>query len=79
MGEVEYKENESITYEITAIHKDISGAVSYRTLYRFWEVGQGDWKIHIVESGETEPFALLLPKKVIEKIINITVKNELKE
>jgi len=76
--EVVYKENESVTYEIIATHKDSQGAPTRRVIYRLWEVGDGDWKIHIIEDDDIVPFAILLPKKVIDKIINVTVKDELK-
>jgi ligand-binding sensor domain-containing protein len=75
---VEYKERDSTTYEITALHKDSSGAVWKRILYRFWEVGDGDWKINVIEDDEPSPFAIYLPSQVVNKIITITVKNELK-
>jgi hypothetical protein len=80
-NEIEWKELENKTYEILAIHKDASGYINRKVVYRFWEAGDGDWKIHTIDStdGEVSTPAVFLPKRVIDVIIRVTVKGDLKK
>ena len=79
---IEYQESENKTYEVRMVIKEAPGYIKRTVLYRFWEVGDGDWKIIMIDSDDdasrTNP-AILLPKKVIDKIIKTTVKGELRK
>lgn len=75
----EYKEKESITYEVVAIGRGVPGYTDTRIVYRFWPVGDGDWKLQIIDSDKAPVEPVLIPDKVISKILNVTVKGELKK
>ncbi len=75
----EYTEKESKTYEVIAKTRPESGVVQARWVYRFWEVGDGDWKIQIIDSDNAPMEPIILPEKVIQKMINVSVKEELKK
>jgi hypothetical protein len=79
MDKTEWEDKETKTYEVTASHADERGYVNRRVIYRLWEVEDGDWKIYIVDTAKDETPAILLPKKVIDTIIKVTVKGELKK
>jgi len=73
-----YSENESITYEIVAEELERPGYLKNRVVYRFWPLSDGDWKLQIIDSEKAPIEPILIPKKVIDKILNVTVKGDLK-
>jgi len=75
----EYNERETITYEVIAIGRMHPGYVDDKIVYRFWQVSDGDWKLQIIDSDKAPMEPILIPKKVIQKILNISVKEELKK
>lgn len=74
----EYTENENITYEVIGEQRR-GGYMDKLIVYRFWPVGSGAWKLQIIDSDRTPIEPILIPAKVIDKIINVKVKAELKE
>ena len=77
---MEYRENETTTYEVIAIgRKGESAYVDSKVVYRFWPVGDGDWRLQVIDSDKAPIEPILIPKKVVDKIINVVVKKGLKE
>jgi len=74
-----YEENETITYEIIAVGRIRPGYTDVKVVYRFWQVGDGDWKLQIIDSDKAPIEPILIPAKVIQKILNVSVKEELKK
>jgi len=75
----EYQENESKTYEVIALRRVDRGMAFAKIVYRFWPVDNGDWKLQIIDSDKPPIEPILIPEKVIQKILNISVKEELKK
>ena len=75
----EYTENESVTYEVIAIGRMHPGYKDAKVVYRFWPVGDGDWKLQIIDSDKPPVEPVLIPEKVIQKILNVIVKEDLKK
>jgi hypothetical protein len=75
----EYEERENITYEVVRIGRSRPGYTDTKVVYRFWPVGDGDWKLQIIDSDKAPIEPVLIPEKVIQKILNVTVKEELKK
>lgn len=75
---LEYKESETVTYEVIAIGRSVPGYNDTKVVYRFWPIGDGDWKLHIIDSDQAPIEPILIPKKVLDKILNIEVKKGLK-
>lgn len=80
MDNKEFLEKENKTYEVSVAIKDDSNYIKRRIKYRFWEAGDGDWELILLDSEDNYSARPLIwiPKKVIDKIINATVKKELK-
>jgi hypothetical protein len=77
---VEFTERETLTYEVEEIKKELSGRIDKRTIYRFWEMGEGDWKLQIIDKEDKRWLsAILIPKKVLDVILKNNVKEELKK
>ena len=79
MSQWEYEEKESITYEVIATSGPNSGYRDTKVVYRFWQAGDGDWKLQIIDSDKAPMEPMLIPEKVIKKILNVTVKEDLKK
>lgn len=75
----EYKERESVTYEVVASGRLVPGYTDSKIVYRFWPVGDGDWKLQVIDSDTAPIEPILIPKKVIDKMLNVTVKEDLKD
>lgn len=74
----EYEEKESVTYEVVASGRLVPGYTDSKVVYRFWPIGDGDWKLQIIDSDEAPIEPIMIPKKVIDKILNVSVKKDLK-
>lgn len=77
--ESEYKTIESKTWEIIKTEKDNGGYIVRRVIYRVWPVGDGDWKVQIVDTERPEPETVFLPNKVLELIKRESVKKDLRD
>jgi len=79
MSNWEYEEKESITYEVVATRGPNSGYRDTKIVYRFWPVGDGDWKLQVIDTDKAPIEPMLIPAKIIQKILNVNVKEELKK
>lgn len=74
-----YTERESKTYEVIAERTQESGYVKHKIVYRFWPIGDGDWKIQVIDSDHEPVEPIIIPEPVLDKILNVRVKGELKK
>lgn len=79
MPKWDYKEKKSITYEIVATQGPNSGYRDTKIVYRFWPAGDGDWKIQVIDSDKAPIEPILIPAKVLERMLNVNVKEDLKK
>jgi hypothetical protein len=77
--DITYIEKESITYEVIAEEMERPGYLKNRVMYRFWPIGDGDWKLQIIDGNKAPIEPIVIPKKVIDKILNVNVKGDLKK
>ena len=66
----EYEERENVTYEIVRIGRTHPSYTDTKIVYRFWPVGDGDWKLQIIDSDNAPVEPILIPAKVIQKMLN---------